>query len=127
MSDTMRCPDCGHENPAGSDSCAACNFPLKPIGHVPGSKPAPEAGSGAGGEGSGAPVIPRPVRPRRPRPASNQSLTLWLVFGAIIALVVIYIAVKANTDRVSQPVEGAAPVDQKQVDELRAALDKDST
>ena len=28
MPESKRCPDCGHENPPGSESCEACNFPL---------------------------------------------------------------------------------------------------
>jgi len=127
MPDTLRCPDCGHENPPGSQSCEACNFPLA------GVPPAPVTPATAGGPGSaqGAPPIVRqplrPLRAPRPRPASNQALTLWLIFGTFCALVVIFIALKANVERASQPVPGSSEADQKNADELRLALEKDST
>jgi len=126
MSDPNRCPDCGHENPAGSESCSACNFPLRPAppppAAVPEAPPAPEPA---------APPVrsrpPRPIRPRRPRPGQNQALTLWLAFGAILAVMVIYIAIQANVERASVPVEGASTDQQQQADQIMAALAKDST
>jgi cytochrome c-type biogenesis protein CcmH/NrfG len=128
MPDTKRCPDCGHENPPGSESCAACNFPLSGLPVAP-APVAPSGGeSGAGKPDS--PVVPRmvrPIRPRRPRPASNQATTLWLTFGSILAVVVLFIGLKANVERASQPVAGSSPEEQKHADELRAALEKDST
>jgi len=128
MPDTIRCPDCGHDNPAGSESCSHCNFPLARAEHVPGAKRAPsEAGSGPRDAGPAAPIFTRPIRPRRPRPASNQALTLWLTFAVLASLVVIFIAVKATYERASVPVEGSSAADQQQADELRAALEKDST
>ena len=83
MSDTIRCPDCGHENPAGSTACARCNYPLgavagpaapslaaggdpvmPPVPAEPAEPPAPAT--------AGAPIhIPRPVRRARARPAAN--------------------------------------------------------
>jgi len=124
MPESKRCPDCGHENPPGSESCEACNFPLAGL-------PAATHGAAPGGEpGARKPEplpVPRPVRPRRPRPASNQATTLWLAFGSICAAIVLFIALKANVERASQPVPGSNPDEQKHADELRAAIEKDST
>jgi cytochrome c-type biogenesis protein CcmH/NrfG len=119
MSEINRCPDCGHVNPPGSASCEACNFPLSP----------PEPAAAEPRPSTAAPSIPRPRRPlrRRPRPASNQALQLWLLFGFIAAAVVTYVAVKANLDRASQPIEGSNAEQQKEADRLTAALAKDST
>jgi hypothetical protein len=130
MSDTKRCPDCGHENPPGSESCEACNFPLSgippPAPHVP-AAPA-GGGSGAAGAEPHAMLRPmRPIRPRRPQPASSQAATLWIAFGSMCAVIVLFIALKANVERASQPVAGSNPDEQKQADELRATLEKDST
>jgi tetratricopeptide (TPR) repeat protein len=49
------------------------------------------------------------------------------MFAFICAISVIYIAVKANLDRASQPVEGSSQEQQKKADDFRAALAKDST
>jgi tetratricopeptide (TPR) repeat protein len=119
---TLRCPDCGHPNPAGAAACEACGFPLaehsqEALHAAPeASSPAPQA----------LPPIPRPRRRRPPR-GSNEALSLWLVFGTIMALVVIYFAVKSNVDRSQPPVEGASPVQQENADSLRLVLEKDST
>ena len=116
MSDTIRCPDCGHENPRDAESCEACGFPLtsQPMAGPP-PAPSPPA------------VILPPRPPRRPPRASNEALSLWLVFGTIMALIVIYVAVKANVDRAMPPVEGASPTQQTSSDSLRRVLEKDST
>jgi tetratricopeptide (TPR) repeat protein len=134
MSDTVRCPDCGHENPSDALNCAACGFPLKPEALPPAAKapaggeparPSPEAP--ASGSAAETPIL-LPPRRRPPRPRMpNEALSLWLVFGTIMALVVIYVAVKANVDRFRPPVEGATPVQQVSSDSLRGVLDKDST
>src|SRR5262252_944168 len=105
MSDTIRCPDCGHENPRGRTECEACGFPLEMEGadrsgrvtDTPetsaGSEP---AGGGAPQPPAGMPYIPRPIRrPPRPRP-NAQAATLWLIFGSFCAIVVIGVAIKAN-------------------------------
>ena len=128
MTDTKRCPDCGHENPPGIESCEACNFPLSGLPAAP--APATPSGIESGARTSEPPVVPRmvrPIRPRRPRPGSNQATTLWLTFGSIMAVMVLFIALKANVERASQPVAGSNPEQQKHADELRAALEKDST
>ena len=127
MSETIRCPDCGHENPAGSSICEACNYPLVPVTHPPAGAPAPPAAPVSGGDPVPIPRMTRPIRPRRPRPASNQATTLWLTFGSIMAIIVLYIALKANVERASQPVPGSNAEEQKRADELRGVLEKDST
>jgi len=151
MNESVRCPDCGHVNPAGSTSCEVCNFPLtdEPFAAPPAAETqaaeshpaggtAVAAGSAtahagdAGSEGVTSPAgayIPTPLRRpmRRPRPPSNQALSLWLMFGFIAAAAVTYIAIKANLDRASQPVEGSSDDQQKRADVFRAALAKDST
>jgi cytochrome c-type biogenesis protein CcmH/NrfG len=147
MSETVQCPDCGFQNPAGSPSCERCHFPLIE-GAVPGTVPLPHAaqptsatkGSGAaagapvsatpGSSGADAPVpIPpfRPIRPRRPRPQANVALTLWLGVGAFLALLLVLIAVQANLQRHDPPVEGSSEQQQKSADGFRAALERDST
>ncbi len=134
MSDELRCPDCGHANPAGSTSCARCNFPLSaPVGAesdpprpedpAPASEPVSSVAPASGGTSP----LP-PFRPRRPRPRMQQQATsLWLVFAGIAAAVVIYTGVKANIDRGREPVEGAAPEQQQRADELLTVLERDTT
>jgi len=124
MSDTIHCPDCGHENPPGFDACASCGFPLVeeeaggPPPRVP-RDPPPSAGEPEM-------VIRRPLRRRPPR-GSNQATTLWLVFGTFAALAVVWVAIKANVDRAREPVEGSSPTQQINADSLRAILEDDST
>jgi len=132
MTDTLRCPDCGHENPPGSTACERCNFPLVPLGTAAGSAdaPPPPTREPEGEEGPSPEVMRRmlrPIRPRRPRPDSGMAMSLWLMFGAIAAAVVVFVAVKANVDRISQPVEGAKEDQQKRADAFRDSLAKDST
>ena len=132
MSETLRCPDCGTYNPAGSTSCSACNFPLV-SGPAPGrpdsvpATPAPAASGPAGSE----PVIVRrmrPVRPRRPQPASTMSLALWLLFGTLCAAVVVVVAIQGYSKNNTPPVvEGSSPEQQQMADQLRATLERDST
>jgi len=129
MPDTMRCPDCGHENPPGSESCAACNFPLTGVPAAT-HAPAPSLGGVPGARRPDPPALPRmvrPIRPRRPSPPSNQATTLWLTFASICAAVVLFIALKANVERASLPVPGSSPDEQNHADDLRAVLEKDST
>src|SRR5206468_5472549 len=95
VSQKARCADCGHENDAGAASCEACHFPREEAAVGPAA-----ASDRASATGAADPAAaPRPLRPRRPRPAPNQALSLWLVFGTLASLVVIYMAIKANYER----------------------------
>lgn len=132
MSDGERCPDCGHQNIAGALACEACGFPLRPEAltappvaepSAPASTPPPRPATPDAG-----PTMILPPRPRRrPSHGSNEALSLWLIFGTVMTLVVLFVAVKANVDRVRPPVEGASPVQQVNVDSLRSVLEADST
>lgn len=131
MTDIVRCPDCGHQNPSGSESCAQCNFPLATRADEP---PAP--GSHADPHVSETRTEPPaaetpfnlpPRRRPRPRPASNQALSLWLMFAFVAAASVVFIAVKANVERSHQPVEGSNKNQQEQANQFLEALAKDST
>lgn len=112
MTGTIRCPDCGRENTAAAESCAACGFPLKADPPPPAAEPI---------------FVPPPRRRARPPRAGSEALSLWLVFGTIMALVVIYVAVKANVDRFRPPVQGASTSQQVSSDSLRQVLERDST
>jgi tetratricopeptide (TPR) repeat protein len=121
---TIPCPDCGRPNPPGADACQFCHFPFETTE----SKSA-SAGSAPAGAESEPVVIPRPlrpIRPRRPRPDST-SLSLWLVFGSIAVLTLLFVAIQANVERAQEPVEGSSAEQQKAADELAAILEKDST
>jgi tetratricopeptide (TPR) repeat protein len=117
MPDTIRCPDCGHENPAGSLSCGRCNFPLQ------------ETVSSLGPTQEVEPeiVIRRPVRRRRPRAMANQSVTLWLVVGGIAAVALLWQGLAGYRKSNAPPVEGASEDQQRAADSLRAVLRRDST
>jgi tetratricopeptide (TPR) repeat protein len=67
------------------------------------------------------------LRRRRPRRGSTEALTLWLVFGTIMVLVVLYVAIRANVDRARAPVEGSTRLQQARADSLRAVLERDSS
>ena len=152
MSETIKCPDCGHMNAAGSASCSVCNFPLDSAPELVAERArtdsmdaghafampaggsvaaAPPAGSDAPPAAPVEESVPEIMFPRRPRRrpprGSNEALSLWLIFGFIAAAAVTFIAVKANVERASLPVEGSTPQQQESVDQLRAELDKDST
>lgn len=117
--DTLRCSDCGHINPAGSTSCWRCNYPLVSV-----------AAAGAKDAAPTAPAITpgsvRPIRPRRPRPQQPLQLQLWLVFGALAVLLVLYTAFQGFHKSNFKPVAGAQPEQQKFADEMRQRLDRDS-
>lgn len=118
MSDEfVTCPDCGYQNPTGSTSCWRCNFPLLNV--TP----------GAAAPTTAAPDVlrpTRPIRPRRPRAQQPMQTQLWLFFGAITALAVIFTAVKGFHQSNFQPVAGAQPEQQKIVDDMRGRLERDS-
>jgi tetratricopeptide (TPR) repeat protein len=122
MPDTIRCPDCGYENPPGSTACARCNFPLG------------EVASGVGSPGTPAPSPATPeiprfriARPRRPRPANGIQLPLVLGVGAFLALLLVFIAIQAVMQRDQPQVEGSNDAQQKGADSLRTILARDST
>lgn len=130
MSESLRCPDCGAENPSGAERCASCNFPLHGIPAA--APPAPVAPPAASAEPAGeAPIVirrPLPRAARQARSAANsQALSLWLFVGGFCVLILLWIAIKANMDRASQPVEGSTEAQQKLANELQAELAKDST
>jgi len=121
MSDIVPCPDCGHRNPAGLSMCERCHFPLTEGPPAGGARSAQDA----------TPIEPapllRPIRPRRPRPQSNVALSLWLGVGSFLALLLVLIALQANLKRTDEQVEGSSAEQQKSSNELRVALEKDST
>ena len=119
MPEIIRCPDCGHENPAGSTSCGRCNFPLEE-----------RAPAGADRETEPAIVIPRPVRRQRERPGpavNPMSLSLWLFFGVVMAAALIWTAFTSFQKNNAPPVEGASAAQQREADSLRTVLRRDST
>jgi len=124
MSDTIHCPDCGHENPPGFDACAACGFPLTDAG-------ARAAPASPGTEATPAESAEPRIYIRRPRPrpirSSQQATALWLVFGSFAVVLLIVVAVRSNLERAHQPVEGSTPAQQFNADSLFDALQKDST
>jgi len=129
MNDLRRCPDCGHPNPPGATACEACNFPLT-------GTPGPTAGGGEPTEKDrAAPVDPpmvlrpmRPIRPRRPRPPGNQmATTLWLLFGTMCAIIVVFTAVRGFHENNTAVVEGSNENQQQRADSLRTVLAGDST
>jgi tetratricopeptide (TPR) repeat protein len=131
MSDTQRCPDCGRENPGDAGACIACGFPLRAEADpgapaVAGTTVA--AATSPAGTAAERPHLPRP-RPPRPRPpmGSQEAVTLWLVFGSITALVLVFVAIKSNVDRARPPVAGASAPQQVEADSLRGVIDNDST
>jgi cytochrome c-type biogenesis protein CcmH/NrfG len=120
MSEDLRCPDCGRVNEPGAVECVQCGFPLSGAPGVPATPPSSATETPV--------VVPRP-RPRRPRPqrADNTVLSLWLVFGTIAALVVVWVAVNSNVNRTRPPVEGASPAQQANADSLLAIVQRDTT
>jgi tetratricopeptide (TPR) repeat protein len=118
MPDAVRCPDCGHENPAGSASCSRCNYPLQEVAPGPGQPGAAEPEI----------VIRRPVRPRRPRPVANpNALFLWMFLGVVAAALLVWQAVDGFRKNNAVPVEGATVDQQRLADSLRTALARDTT
>jgi tetratricopeptide (TPR) repeat protein len=118
MSDAVRCPDCGHENPAGSASCSHCNFPF----HEPASDSGPPDAAGP------EIIIPRPVRRQRPRPVANaNTLFLWMFLGVVTAAFLVWQAVDGARKNNAVPVQGASADQQRAIDSLRAVIRRDST
>lgn len=120
MSDMIRCPDCGRQNEPGNANCAGCNYPLA-------DDKAPAAAAGPAAKDA-----PRPVRPlrrpkRRQRGMDSQSMTLWLMFAVIAAGALLYLGIRSNVERASEPIAGSDEHQQEHADEFRAALERDST
>src|SRR5690349_21486526 len=97
MTESVHCPDCGRENPAGATVCAHCNHPLTEDHHV--SAAAPVQGEAPKPTPQAAPasetpiLIRRTIRPRPPRPpGANQAVQLWLVFGTVAAVALVWSA-----------------------------------
>ncbi len=132
MTERPKCPGCGRDNDPGAEECAHCGFPLtgRPATGKAPAEPASAAGPAPTADAEPPVVVQRPL-PRRPRPrpqrADNASLQLWLVFGTIAALVVIWVAVKSNFDRPKPPVEGATEMQQRSADSLLAVVQRDTT
>jgi tetratricopeptide (TPR) repeat protein len=118
MSDAVRCPDCGHENPAGSASCGHCNYPLQ----------ATAAGPAQPGVTEPEIVIRRPVRRPRPRPLANpNALFLWMFLGVAAAGFLVWQAVDGSRRSNTVPVPGASVDQQRLIDSLRTVIRRDST
>jgi tetratricopeptide (TPR) repeat protein len=118
MSDSVRCPDCGHENPLDSASCSHCNYPLRD----PAPDPVPPGAAGP------EIVIRRPVRRPRPRPAVNpNALFLWMFLGVVAAAFLVWQAVDGSRRNNAVPVPGASAVQQRLIDSLRTVIRRDST
>ncbi len=136
MSDATRCPDCGNWNDAGRETCSQCNHPLgdrrppvarrpDPAAGGPATAPAPPSAPGDASEAG--PAIIRRRRHPRPSPRDSQIvLQLWLVFGTIGVLAVLWVALKSNVDRANQPVEGSSRAQQERADALFRSLAEDS-
>lgn len=128
MSDTITCPGCGAPNPAGSEACSQCNFPLAQVAPPVASKPEPA--TKPGGEGHTFDPGPRPVRPRRARPEAMQPIQaqLWLVAGVAVVLGILYFAAQGfQKTNVTTPVPGAQPEQLQRAQLARNTLAKDST
>jgi tetratricopeptide (TPR) repeat protein len=120
MTDTIRCPDCGAENPAGSASCGNCNFPL--------AEPAPSVPPGP--ESEPEVVIRRPVRRPRPRPGppvNSTSLSLWLFFGVAAAAALVWTGYSSFRKNNAPPIEGSSGDQRHLADSLQAVLERDSS
>ena len=137
MSEPLRCPDCGHQNPAGAIQCERCNFPLveTPLAGDPArpseslaTSPPEHADPASTADVAAAPEYPIFLRRPRRRARAAPMLSLWLTFGLFAAAAMIWVAVQVQLDRRRQPaVEGAGPKQQERIDALRAALERDST
>ncbi len=123
MNQTIRCPDCGFENPAGAESCAQCNHPL-------GEARVPAGGPGAGPRGASAgmpPIRRHLIRSRRPRTRdAQQAAQLWLIFGTIGVLAVLWVAIQSTRERSTPQVDGSNADQQKLAAQLFTALARDS-
>src|SRR5262249_20449031 len=89
---------------------------------------APKPAAAAAATTAEAPIlIRRTIRPRRPRPpGANQAVQLWLVFGTVAAVALIWSAFQSARQRMLPQVQGANEQQQKIANALFAALAADS-
>jgi TPR repeat protein len=141
------CPSCGFAgNAPGDAECRRCSFPLgahavetNPAAPVEPevAPPAPDAGEAADvpePEVAEAPApdplmrpLPRRFRPR-PRRTDPTSATLWIVFGAFAAMVLLWVAIQATLRKPPPPlVPGSTSALQATADSLNGILARDST
>jgi tetratricopeptide (TPR) repeat protein len=127
MDHTIRCPDCGRENPEGAEYCAQCNHPLgEARDHLPGGAGAGPAPAGPG-RGGMPPIRRRIIRARRPGGRdAQQAAQLWLIFGTICVLVVLWVAIQSVNQRSTPQVEGSNADQQKLAAQLFSELARDS-
>lgn len=123
------CHDCGYANPPDATSCEQCNFPL-------GEGPAPAPGAAATQPPAGAAAPPPAIEPpprlkrlreKRRRKGQDPSLALWLFVGALGAIALIFIGIQGFHQSNFPKVEGASSEQQARADQLREAIQKDST
>jgi tetratricopeptide (TPR) repeat protein len=70
MPETIHCPDCGTENPAGAESCTQCNYPLRgAFPKAPSPEPAPAAATAP------APAEPAPAESGAAESAPTDATT----------------------------------------------------
>lgn len=138
MPETIRCPDCGRENPATADACVHCSFPLGPPAAAPEApdEPAPAGGGHAPHAPYQGPLVRgfqpgprgvRPIRTRRPRAQQPLQMQLWLLAGIVVALTLAWSALHGFWTTNYAPIAGAHADQEKRADDARAALAKDST
>jgi len=136
-SSEVRCPDCGTFNPPDQESCARCNFPLRP---AQSATPADEAPRAAEVPAAAPPDPPAAAEPeirievperlrqaRAKRRLQDPSLTLWLVIGALGVIALLYIGLRGFRDSNMPQVEGARPEQQARAEEVMRAIQEDST
>jgi hypothetical protein len=141
------CPSCGFTGNAPNDvECRRCSFPLgenavesnpaapEDPGSVPPAPEPVEAPDAPEPEVANVPApdpimrpLPRRFRPR-PRRADPTSATLWIVFGAFAAMVVLWVAIQATMRKPAPPqVPGSNTALQAAADSLNQVLARDST
>ena len=138
------CPSCGFAGNAPEDvECRRCSFPLgenavesnpaapEDPGSVPHAAaeaevPEPEVANAPVPEPIMRP-LPRRFRPR-PRRTDPTSATLWIVFGAFAAMVLLWVAIQATLRKPAPPqVPGSTTALQATADSLNQILARDST
>lgn len=133
----VKCPDCGTLNPPDRESCARCNFPLRPARTPEPADAAPQASDVPAGAPPGPPAAAEPPilievperlrRARERRSVKDPSLTLWLFIGTLGAIALLFIAVRGHRENNAPQVEGAQPEQQARAEEIFRAIQEDST